>query len=79
MIITSRRSNTPSLNNSIHHSLLHSPSLKFTTRITRTGQIFKYPITKPSKVSKSIQSKTKGTQSPIQPNAHHRPKVSNWA
>lgn len=33
MIITSRRSNTPSLNNGIHHSLLHSPIFKLTTRI----------------------------------------------
>ena len=39
MIITSRRSNTPSLNNGIHHSLLHSPILKRTTRIPTTSQI----------------------------------------
>ena len=39
MVIASRRSNTPSLNNGIHHSLLHSPILKQTTRIPRPSQI----------------------------------------
>ena len=39
MIITSRRSNPPSLNNGIHHSLLNSPILKQTTRIPRPSQI----------------------------------------
>lgn len=39
MIITSRRSNTPSLNNGIHHSLLNSPIFKLTTRIPTPSQI----------------------------------------
>lgn len=39
MIITSRRSNTPSLNNGIHNSLLNRTILKFTTRIPTPSQI----------------------------------------
>ncbi len=39
MIITSRRSNTPSLNNGIHNSLLYSPIFKLTTRIPTPSQI----------------------------------------
>lgn len=39
MVITSRRSNTPSLNNGIHHSLLNRTVLKRTTRIPTTSQI----------------------------------------
>ena len=39
MIITSRRSNTPSLNNGIRNSLLYSPIFKLTTRIPTPSQI----------------------------------------
>ena len=39
MIITSRRSNTPSLNNGIHDRLLNDPILKLATRITTPSQI----------------------------------------
>lgn len=39
MIITSRRSNTPSLNNGINHRLLNNLRLKLTTRIPRTSEI----------------------------------------
>lgn len=39
MIIASRRSNTPSLNNGIHHSLLNRTILKLATRITTPSQI----------------------------------------
>ena len=67
MIIASGRSNTPSLNNGIHHSLLNRTILKLATRITIPSQI-QIAHTKPSKFNESIQSKPKGTQSPIQPN-----------
>ena len=39
MIITSRRSNAPRLNNGIHHRLLNRPILKRTTRIPSPSQI----------------------------------------
>ena len=39
MIITSRGSNPPRLNNGIDHRLLNSPRLKLTTRIPRTSKI----------------------------------------
>ena len=39
MIITGRRSNTPSLNNGINHRLLNSPRLKRTTRIPTMSKI----------------------------------------
>ena len=39
MVITSRRSNTPSLNNGIHHSLLNRTILKLATRIPTPSQI----------------------------------------
>ena len=47
MVITSRRSNTPSLNNGIHHSLLNRTILKLATRITIPSQI-QIAHTKPS-------------------------------
>ena len=69
MIITSRRSNTPSLNNGIHHSLLHRTILKLATRIPRPSQI---QITHNQALQIQCinpkQNKAKGTQSPIQPN-----------
>lgn len=78
MIITSRRSNTPSLNNSIHHRLLNSPILKRTTRIPTTSKI-QIRHTKPSNNQITKQRQPKGTQSSIQPNAQHGPKVPNRA
>ena len=39
MIVTSRRSNAPRLNNGINHRLLNTPRLKLTTRIPTTSKI----------------------------------------
>lgn len=76
MIITSRRSNTPSLNNGIHHSLLApQPEPQIHDKNTDPEPDPNTPY-EPSKVNESIQSKTKGTQSPIQPNTQRMPKCS---
>ena len=39
MIIASRGSNPPRLNNGLNNSLLNNPRLKLTTRIPRTSKI----------------------------------------
>ena len=78
MIITSRRSNPPSLNNGIHHSLLHRTILKLATRIPRPSQI---QITHNQALQqlkiKQTQSNPNSTQSSNQPNAHQGPKCPN--
>ena len=78
MIITSRRSNAPRLNNGIHHRPPNRTVLKLATRITTPSQI---QITHNQALQqlkiKQTQSNPKSTQSSNQPNAHQGPKCPN--
>ena len=78
MIITSRGSNPPRLNNGIDHRLLNSPRLKLTTRIPRTSKI-QIRHTSPPTIKHRNKRQPKDTQGNIQPSAQHSPKVPNRA
>ena len=78
MIITSRRSNAPGLNNSINHRLLNRTILKLTTRIPSPSKV-QITHNKPSNNQILKQRQPKDTQSNMQPNARHGSKVPNRA
>ena len=78
MIITGRGSNPTGLNNGLNNSLLNNPRLKRTTRIPTTSQI-QIRHTSPPTIKQRNKRQPKGTQSSIQPNAQHGPKVPNRA
>ena len=78
MIITSRRSNAPRLNNGIHHRLLNRTVFKQTTRIPRTSQI-QITHNQALQIQRINPKQNKGYPKPHPANRPSNTKVIPWA